>query len=196
MFKLLQPSMALNAADITWSKIRMQITKESVSVSLTREQIIQDVVTAANGVSGGKLKNVVINCHGLPGYVGIGQGFNSSHLGLFTAWAGKVEKIWFVACLVARIPTAQMQTQLNTTYPGAGAGDGNVFCSQLARNAHCYVVAPTERQVNQGGYVIGQMPSYEGLVLSYNRQGIVSWSHRYTSTWIVSENLGVNPSGE
>lgn len=183
MFTLEQPSMAINSADISWSVIRMHNTWERVADNVTREHIVEWVATVASSAEGGKLKNVVINCHGLAGYVGIGQGFNRSHLGLFRQWAGLVEKIWFVACLVARIPDTQMQNDLDTRYGAYGAGDGNVFCSQLARNANCYVVAPTEEQRNRGGYVLGQMPTYEGLVLSYGPQGNVTWSHRYSSNW-------------
>lgn len=150
----------------------------------TREHIVEWVATVAGGAPGGKLKNVVINCHGLPGYVGIGQGFNATHLGLFRQWRGLVHKIWFVACLVARIPTAAQQTNLNSTYRGFGAGDGNVFCSMLSRNANCHVYASTEEQRNRGGYSVGQMPTFEGLCLSYSPpRGVVTWSHRYSSDW-------------
>ncbi len=182
MFTLEQPSMALNSTEISWSKILMWNTWE-VDRAQSREHIVEWVATVANGAPGGKLKNVVINCHGLPGWVGIGQGFNLHHLGLFQQWAGKVGKIWFVACLVARIPDSQMLASLTATYPGFGAGDGNVFCSNLAQNARCYVYASTEEQRNRGGYTIGQMPTFEGLCLSYSPNGQVSWSHRYSSNW-------------
>jgi hypothetical protein len=107
MFTLEQPSMALNSTEISWSKISMWNTWE-VDRAQTREHIVEWVATVASGAPGNKLKNVVINCHGLPGWVGIGQGFNRTHLGLFRQWVGKVDKIWFVACLVARIPDTQM----------------------------------------------------------------------------------------
>jgi len=182
MFTLEQPSMALNSTEISWSKIKMWNTWE-VDRSQTKQHIVEWVATVASGAPGGKLKNVVINCHGLPGWVGIGQGFNVHDLGLFHDWAGKVDKIWFVACLVARIPDSNYQATLNTRYPGFGAGDGNVFCSTLAQNAHCYVYAATEEQRNRGGYSVGQMPTFEGLCLSYGPQGNVTWSHRYDSNW-------------
>lgn len=182
MFTLEQPSMALNGTDITWSKIKMWNTWE-VDRTQTREHIVEWVATVASGAPGGKLKNVVINCHGLPGFVGIGQGFNVNHVGLFRQWAGLVHKIWFVACLVARIPDSTMQASLDATYPGFGAGDGNVFCSRLAQNARCYVFASTEEQRNRGGYALGQMPTFEGLCLSYGPAGNVTWSHRYASDW-------------
>ena len=84
---------------------------------------------------------------------------------------------------MARIPDSTMQSSLNTTYPGFGAADGNVFCSTLAQNANCHVYAATEEQRNRGGYTLGQMPTFEGLCLSYSPSGNVTWSHRYSSDW-------------
>ena len=182
MFTLEQPSMALNSTEISHSKIKMWNTWE-VDRAQTREHIVEWVATVATGAPNGKLKNVVINCHGLPGYVQIGQGFNRQHLGLFRQWTGLVDKIWFVACLVARIPDSQMQGGLDRNYPGFGTGDGNIFCSSLAQYANCYVYAPTEEQRNRGGYSVGQMPTFEGLCLSYGPQGNITWSHRYSSNW-------------
>lgn len=174
--------MALNAADISWSEILMWNTWK-VGGNQTREHIVEWVSVVARGAEGGRLKNLVINCHGLPGWIGIGQGFNSSHIGMFSAWSGLIQNIWFVACLVARIPTAAYQQELNTTYPGFGTSDGNVFCSRLAQTVGAYIVAPTEVQRNRGGYAIGQLPAYEGLLMCYNPQGGVSWSQRYPSDW-------------
>ncbi len=185
MIQLTQPSMALNSPEISWSKILMEKNWE-VQASTTVAQIVSRVATEARGVSGGKLKYVVINCHGLPGWVGIGQGFNRSHIGMFRDLNGLVGTIMFVACLVARIPSAQYQSELNTSYPGFGAGDGNIFCSELAKTSGAYVVAGTEEQRNKGGYSIGQVPSFEGLVMCYNPTGGVEYSYRNPSDWALN----------
>ncbi|QQS40464.1 MAG: hypothetical protein IPM63_13990 [Acidobacteriota bacterium] len=182
MFTLEQPSMALNSVEISWSKILMWNTWE-VDRAQTREHIVEWVATVAGGAPGGKLKNVVINCHGLPGWVGIGQGFNATHLGLFRQWRGLVFKIWFVACRVAETPTASVQAQLNSQYSGFGTSDGHAFCSNLAQNANSHVYASTEVQRNRGGYSLGQMPTFEGLCYSYSPNGRITWSHRYSSDW-------------
>lgn len=181
MFRLEQPSMALNSPEVKHSKITMWNTWE-VPMNTPREHIINWVSNVARGAPGGKLKNVVINCHGAAAYVQIGQGFGPSHTGMFTPWTGLVEKIWFVACLVARIPTSAMRADGIT-------GDGNIFCSEIARNAQCHVVAPTEEQINRGGsnkgrYDIGVMPTFEGLLVSYSPNGEITWSHRYRSNWL------------
>ena len=183
MFMLEQPSMALNDFRISWSRIVMWNTG-TVIQSHTPDHVIDWVATVARGAPGGKLKNLVLNSHGLPAFIQIGQsGFGRGDTGMFSAWAGLVEKIWIVACLVARIPTPQYQAQLNSTCPSLSTGDGNIFCSEISRNAHCHVVASTESQRNLGGYALGQMPTFEGLLLSYSPNGAVSWSHRYASDW-------------
>lgn len=164
MFTLQQPSMALNSADISWSKIMMWNTWE-VDKKQTREHIVEWVSVVAKGAPGRKLKNLIINCHGSPGFVGIGQGFGATNLGLFKQWTGLVHKIWFVACNVAQIPA------------------GHAFCSTLAQNAKCYVYASTAQQRNRGGYKTGQMPTFEGLCLSYGPKGDITWSHRYSEDW-------------
>jgi hypothetical protein len=186
MITLEQPSMALNGEDISWSKILMERCW-NVPLSETRQSIIDWVLTIAKSNKGGKIKNLVINCHGLPGWVGIGQGFNKTHLPMFSAWNGYVQNIWFVACLVARIPDATMQADLNKNYAGYGPSDGNIFCSTLAKTVGCYVVASTEEQRNKGGYSFGQLPAFEGLLMCYNPNGGVSWSYRYPSDWAANK---------
>src|SRR5262249_26513383 len=143
---------------------------------------------------GGRLKNVVFSCHGAPGQILIGQGINSSHIPLFERWTegGRplVEKIWFRCCQVALIPS-----------PPAGGGpasggDGNMFCSGVAKAAKTYVVASTELQVGEVGRTLpyGKLDTYEGLVLSYGPGGNVTWSHRYASTYRESSgNWHQNP---
>jgi hypothetical protein len=171
MITLEQPSMALNdvrdyAPGQMWNSWYIQPTD-------TREHIIEWVATVARGASGGKLKNIVFCCHGSPGYLQLGQGFDRRHVPLFTHWAGLVDKIWIRACQFAYIQN-----------PGATpTGDGNLFCSAIAKNARCYVVASTELQYTKQTTPLpfGQLDSFEGLVLSYGPGGNVTWSHRYPS---------------
>lgn len=147
----------------------------NVSKTENRQHIIDWVANVARGAPGGKLKNVVFSCHGNAAYLQMGEGFDRSHTALFRTWAGLVEKIWFRGCLVALIAT-----------PGAAnSGDGNLFCSEVARAAQCYVVASTELQVAAPGRVLpyGKLDTFEGLVLSYGPAGNVTWSQRYPSTY-------------
>jgi hypothetical protein len=156
-----------------------------IAASETRDHIIGWVASVADTAPGSKLKNLVLSCHGLPGYLQLGQGFNRSNLEMFAAWNGKIGKIWLPNCLVARIPDAAMQNQMDRDYPGWGVSDGNMFCSALAKRVQCYVVAASEIQCEYAiTYTPDHMTSFEGLVLSYGPEGKVTWSSRNPSTWI------------
>ncbi|WP_305984645.1 hypothetical protein [Roseibium sp. MMSF_3544] len=72
---------------------------------------------------------------------------------------------------------------------GATSGDGHAFIRAFARLTGCYVVAATEMQAsNRQSYPHGQMDSYEGLVLSYDPQGTISWRRRYPSLYGYNAN--------
>jgi hypothetical protein len=118
----------------------------------------------------GKLKHLVINCHGDAGTLNLGQGFDNTNVHLFAAWHGLIEKIWLTGCSVAFI--------------GTGGSDGNVFCSKMAKGVGCYVVAATETQCDIfKTFPKDRLSSYEGLVLSYGPDGKVSWQGRNASVW-------------
>jgi hypothetical protein len=173
MITLDAPNMGLNDARAP-ARVTMWNTWD-VNASESREHIIDWVAHVARNAPGGKLKNVVFSCHGNASIVEMGQGFNRSHATLFAGWAGLVEKIWFRACLVARIST-----------PGSPTfGDGNLFCSDIAKAARCHVVAPTELQTEFSGRVLpySRLDTFEGLLLSYGPNGNVTWSTRYPSTY-------------
>lgn len=192
MFRLERPSMAVNDPRVSAGAPPNVFTRRfqmwntwNIQSNESRRHIIEWVATVARRAPGGKLKHLVLSCHGLPGYIQLGQGFNQDHLALFDDWSGLIDKIWLPNCLVARIPDAAMQTQLDADYPGWGASDGNNFCSQLAQRVQCYVVAATERQCETMTDVPpGMMTSFEGLVLCYGPEGNVTWSHRNPSMWV------------
>lgn len=178
MITIEQPAMTLNAvANPPIARYQMWNSWD-VASSETSEHIVGWSATVARGASAGKLKNLIIQCHGAPGYIGIGAGFTRSNVRLFRDLAGLVEKIWIVACQPAYIDQSSCG---NASFCGS---DGNLFISEIARHAQCYVVAPTETQINRAmSYPFGRIPSYEGLVLSYGPEGNVTWSHRYPSSW-------------
>jgi len=157
----------------------------NIGQSESRQHIINWVAQVARNSQGGKLKNLVLSCHGLPGYLQLGQGFNSSNMDMFIQWRGLIEKIWLPNCLVARTPDAAMSAQMAQSYPGFGVSDGNIFCSSLAKKVQCYVVASTEIQLEYFRVLpIDMMTSFEGLVLSYGPQGNVTWRHSNPSTYV------------
>lgn len=187
MYRLERPSMALNDPRVSVGTAVRRFQMENtwdIQANETRQHIIEWVATVARGARGGKLKNLVLSCHGLPGYLQLGEGFNRTHLALFKDWRGLIEKIWLPNCLVARIPDTAMQTQQEHDYPGWGTSDGNVFCSNLAKQVQCYVVAATELQIEAMATVpADMMTSFEGLVLSYGPAGNVTWSSRNPSAY-------------
>lgn len=176
MITIEQPAMTLNA--VTNPQIaRYQMWNSwDIPSTETSQHIVLWVASVARSASGGKLKNLIIQCHGAPGQLSIGQGFNRSNVGLFQSLSGLVDKIWVVACQPAYIDPSCGSTAFCSS-------DGNMFISEIARAAQCYVVAPTETQINYGKtYPFGVIPSYEGLILSYGPGGGVTWSHRYPSS--------------
>jgi hypothetical protein len=176
MITIEQPALVLNAVTNPQIARYQMWNTGDVHSNKPSQEVIGWIRIIAGGAPGGKLKNVIIQCHGAPGYLAIGQGFTRTNVGLFQGVAGLVDKIWVVACQPAYIdPTC------GTRFCSS---DGNLFISEMARAAHCYVVAPTETQINRGmTYPFGVIPSYEGLVLSYGPGGDVTWSHRYPSGW-------------
>jgi hypothetical protein len=178
MITIEQPAMVLNA-NATPAIARYQMWNSwDVQGTHSPQHIIEWVASVAANAAGQKLKNLVIQCHGAPGFIGIGQGFSRANVNLFSGLAGKVDKIWIVACQPALISTASCA-------PSAFCStDGNLFISEMAKSAQCYVVAPTETQWNLAQtYQFGVIPSYEGLVLCYGPGGNITWQRRYPSDW-------------
>src|SRR5215831_17600319 len=165
-----QPSMALNAPDAPGKHYRMWNTWE-VPATDTPDHILSWTATVADGAPGGRLEAVVINCHGFynnttrqgtGGYgLSLGTGILRADTPKFSKLRGKVRAIWITACGTARIST------LNA----AGDGDGNLFCSEIARNAGAYVYAATTLQYHDIFLRANRIDDYEGLVLRYNPQG-------------------------
>ncbi len=168
MITIESPNMALNDSRI--SRTYQMDNTWPVQTTDTKDHIINWVAAVAGG---GKLKNLVLNCHGNAGFMQMGAGFARSDTDLFAGWRGLVDKIWITGCRVGFINSA------------GGNDDGNLFCSAIAKAAGCYLVVSTETQWFIGNtlYPKGKIDSFEGLVLSYGPGGDVTWSHRYSSNW-------------
>ena len=176
--EITQPSMALNSDDVPGTHYRMWNTWE-VASDKTADDILGWTATVADGATDGYLRSVILNCHGFynnttrsgTGGFGLkmGTGIRRSDTSKFSRLRGKVATIWITACGAARITT-----------PGAsGDGDGNLFCQEIARNSGAYVIAATTHQVGDLFLRVNRIDDFEGLVLRYNPQGIVDWSHEY-----------------
>ena len=182
MIKIQQPSMALNSHDVPGAGYRMWNTW-NVPANDNPDHILGWCATVASSAPGGYLRCLIINCHGFynntsrsgtGGYgLSIGTGILRSHTSKFSLLRGKVANIWITACGTARISPTD----------AGGNGDGNLFCSEIARASGAYVVAATTHQVPgiEGGFWMPQnyIDDFEGLVLRYNPSGGVDWSENY-----------------
>lgn len=109
------------------------------------------------------LKNVVINCHGLPGELYVGgenkRPITLSDLDVFSKLRTKdIGTIWLVGCFVA---TGQ---------------NGMQFCSRLAITFGCFVVGANdsqfvERRFTRGKVPVGAIDDFEGAAYWFNPSG-------------------------
>jgi hypothetical protein len=181
MFLLERPSMAVNdrkATDKRKRSRRFQLLHTwDIEPTESRTNIISTVAAVARSAPGGKLKHLVLNSHASPGFLNLGEGFGTEDIPAFGRWRGLIEKIWLPNCRVAAIPDTAEQAK--------GTRNGHAFCSGLAGQVQCYVVASTERQIDPAVDVPRDMiTSFEGLVLSYGPGGNVTWERRYPSTFL------------
>ena len=168
MIKLQQPSLALHSDDVPGYKYRMWQTWK-----MPRGASASDVVYWINWAIDRspvmELNNVLINCHGGPGtlYVGGagngGRTITAGDLGVFkNVRRGSLGTIYIVACELA-----------------ASSGKnplGKNFCSQLAINAECFVVAADAVQSVDFWYQVfshpyGSFDDYEGMVTEFSPSG-------------------------
>jgi len=164
MYALEQPSMALNDTPAPVFAT-MKITK-TIQPEESVTQILGYVVNEATAQPGGKLKNLIFVCHGTPGELEMGIGITRNLTDRFKLLAPDdkpiVDVIYFHCCSVARIDGANTVT------------DGNLFCSEIAKNAKCQVIASTAVQ-QTGRYYLpyGSLDKFEGTVLVYGPEGNV-----------------------
>jgi hypothetical protein len=166
MFVLEQPSMALNDTRLN-VKVSMKISR-TVTPNESISSILGAVVKEAKAQPGGRLKNLVFNCHGNPGELIMGCGVINNLTDRFKMLAPDdkplVERIYLRSCEVARIVN-----------PGSGT-DGNLFCSAIAKYARCIVIASTSVQSTwYGGETLpyGCLDEFEGTELHYGPKGNV-----------------------
>jgi hypothetical protein len=182
-----QPAMALNSSDVPGATYRMWNTWE-VKPDEDIDHILGWTAAVAKGAPGGKLKMVILNCHGfyrsgVGGYgLKMGKGIYRSNLTKFAVLNGLVENIWITACGAARMSPADWK----------GDGDGNVFCSEMAKQSGAYVVAATTHQDGDVFLAKNHVDNFEGLVLQYGPMGNVTWSHDYGRSWMDSLIHGCN----
>jgi hypothetical protein len=186
-----QPSMALNSVDAPGTHYRMYNSWE-VPATEQPDHILDWTASVATGAPGGRLRVLIINCHGYyngsdrsstGGFgLSLGTGIQRADTPKFSKLKGKVDNIWITACGAARISAPN----------ASGNGDGNVFCSEIARNSGAYVVAATTMQFHDLFLRQNRIDDFEGLVLRYTPSGAVDWSQDNGQNWIRGLRWGWN----
>lgn len=146
-----------------------------VKRDVRRRNVISWMAAVARGSKPGKLDNIVISCHGNSGSMKLGKNrfYKISHARMFSGLKGLVERIWLISCEVALIEKGKYN-------------DGNIFVSEMAKAAGCYIMASTAVQKNcPWTYPYGQIDSFEGTVLEYGPKGNVVGAKTYGS-WITN----------
>jgi Domain of unknown function (DUF4347) len=135
MIGMKSPSFAFNAVDVPGPNYRMWRWMKGYTklTAMTLVNSILQIDEEARESQGDRLQNIIINAHGDGGFVKIGgmgvAGLNKDTSIEFARLKGKnLGTIWLVACQAAR-------------------GDyGKTFCSTLAKNSGCQVIASDEFQ--------------------------------------------------
>ena len=170
MYRLPRPNMAVNDPRVSLGELtrryRMWNTWD-IAASESPEHIVEWIGEVARGARRGRLKNLVLSCHGNAGVLQLGQGFSSENVHLFNQLNGLVDKIWLPNCRVAR------------------GHNGGVFCAAMAMGIGGYVVAPTETQCDPvRDLPYDMMTSFEGLVLCFGPEGDIVWRGRNPSSFV------------
>lgn len=163
MFDIEQPAMALN--DVRDYDLAQMWNTWDIQPNYKRGDIISWAATVAKGAPGGKLKSIVICCHANPGYLQLGEGFYRKHSHLFKSWKNLVDVIYFRGCSFA-------------------AGEGKLFCMEIAHYANCYVVASTKDQYTYQNRPLppGKLDIYEGMTITFGPTGKVLSKLRFHET--------------
>jgi hypothetical protein len=157
MIAIAQPAMALNAVGVPGPDYHMWNTWQ-VDSTVTPSGILGWVASVASGAPDGRLKALVINCHGLAAQLFIGTGITFADVSSFSAISGLVDEIYIVACEVVSF---------------TGAGDGNLFCSAIAKATSAYVYASNaDQSTGLWPYIpYGSIDGYEGSVWKWHPDG-------------------------
>jgi hypothetical protein len=152
-----QPAMGLNAFNVPGPHYKMWNTWE-ISGTEPVDHILDWTATVAKGCADGRLKALVINCHGSPAHLHLGAGIGWTEIPLFAKLNGRVNSIWIVACQVVSF---------------TGPGDGNLFCGAMAKNSGAYVYASNKKQTTGlwPSVPYGAIDGYEGTVWRWNPDG-------------------------
>jgi len=179
MIKIDEPALALNDTRLRRGHYRLSRSIK-VRADDSRENLVACVAAIAAGQPGGKLKNLVLNSHALPGLLLMGEGFWEPHAKLFERWSGLIDNIWITACEIASRCPPPPDAELPDWIKGQ-PGDGYLFCREIAMRARSNVIASMAAQdiPNHQRIPDGYIDAFEGMVLCFRPTGDIAWAHRY-----------------
>jgi hypothetical protein len=174
MVPIAEPALALNDSRVG-GRIRMSRNIQ-VRPDDMRNNILGCVTTVADGMPKGRLKSLVLNCHGAPGLLIMGEGFWGPHTGLFERWRGRVDNIWLTACEIASREQMKPGDHLAKGFGNGVPGDGYDFCREMAKSANCNVIASEDDQgVPHRRIPNGYIDAWEGTVMCFRPDGSFAW---------------------
>lgn len=166
MITMRQPSLVLHSCDVPGHKYEMW-KSWLMPKGATASDVVYWIEYAAKRSPEQYLMNVIINCHGSPGFLhvgGSGIGFGTGSVAIFKPLK-KVDigTIWIIACEVAGSKSK-------------GDNKGKLFCSQLAKSAGCRVIASEKTQHVDFFYEYfrspyGTIDDYEGPTYEFSPAG-------------------------
>lgn len=157
MIMMKQPSLVLHSHNVPGYKYQMWATWTAPK-TLTVTTLVGWIEWAINHAPEYMLNNVIINCHGSPGYLHIGTGIGIHDLEPFQRLRQKqaIGRLWIVACQVHKSDTTL----------------GHDFCTALAAAAALSVVAADALQyVNEKTLPYGYIDDFEGNLYAYDGSG-------------------------
>lgn len=185
MIRLSEPSMVLHSFDVPGYKYKMWQTIHMPKLTVVTD-VVNWILWGINNSPEMYLDNVVINCHGAPGGLVIGEKeliFNpdkksewisSKNVGAFAPvkQRGSLGTIWIVACEVGSKSKKKKDKNGNEFW----TSDGQFFCSEFAKAAGCYVVAADKVQRVNAGFYLRSCPDncidkFEGTAYRWDPQG-------------------------
>ena len=162
------PHMVLNSHSDTLGEEYEMLFTWKVPKSTSVKQMVSRIRTNAKvckKTMGTRLQTLILNAHGEPGKIKLGQYITRNDVREFRRLRGLVKRIWIVACEVAMIKKAGTIT------------DGNWFCYRLAQEARAKVKASGAVQYSYPNlYVVDFVPwgfidDWEQPVYRWNRKG-------------------------
>lgn len=184
MLYVRQPAMVINSYDVPGPHLKMRYTFPAPvgtnAIALV-DLIRYSAMRAA--AQGDPLLNVVINCHGAPGQLGIGG----------AASPMSIADVPFFETLKSFRPLSELRTLWITACKPARGPRGKTFCAALAKACGCRVVAsedlqypdPTLARRNAeldyvASRVLGDIPppfgfldEYEGTTWQFEPSGLI-----------------------